>query len=284
MADSTFLREQVPPALATSPHLRTPQLAVSDIYPYHRAHAPCSTLHSSVLEMCAWGLVHLNRGTLHGRQLLAPSTYDLLWQPRARDLRDAEHPEEMGLGWFLGQQRGLRTVSHGGADVGYNTYFTMLPEEGVAVVVLTNVFPAPADTLAQAVLDIALGFEPQLPRPPLLVPLGRVLAEQGPAAAIAHYRRSREQMEASYDMAPNYWATSVEMLLETKHYAAALPLLELSKELYPERMWPWRMMGQAYLRMGDRKWALENLQEAQRRIPDSKEVARLLAEARSLAC
>ena len=39
-------------------------------------------------------------------------------------------------------------------------------------------------------------------------PLGRVLAEQGPAAAIAHYRQFREQLEESFDPAPNYWATS----------------------------------------------------------------------------
>jgi CubicO group peptidase (beta-lactamase class C family) len=283
MTDSTFLRERVSPALATGPHLRTPLLAVSDIYPYHRAHAPSSTLHSSALEMCAWGLVHLNRGTLHGRQLLSPATYDLLWRPRAQVLwEDGPSGEEIGLGWFLWEHRGLRAVSHGGGDVGYNTYFAMVPEKAVAVVVLANVVPAPVGMLAKAALDIALGFEPQLPKPPLLVPLGRVLTERSVAAAVAHYRESREQLGESYDLGPDYWGVSAEMLLETRQYAALLPLLELGQELYPEKVWPWRMMGQVYLKRGDRERALANLREAERRKPDSKEVAELLAEASRL--
>jgi CubicO group peptidase (beta-lactamase class C family) len=282
MTASTFLREQVSPALATSPHLRTPLLAVSDIYPYHRAHAPSSTLHSSALEMCAWGLVHLNHGTLHGRPLLAPTTYNLLWQPRISDPREGGPPEEIGLGWFLGEHRGLRTVAHGGGDVGYNTYFIMVPEKALAVVVLVNVLPAPVGTLARAVLDIALGYEPELPKPPLLVPLGRVLAEQGPAAAIAYYRESRERLEESYDITPAYWGASAYTLIETQQYAAALPLLALSQELYPDKAWPWRMRGEVYLRRGDRERALENLQEAQRLHPDGKDIAELLAAASQL--
>jgi CubicO group peptidase (beta-lactamase class C family) len=280
MNDSTFLKKQVSPALATSPHLRTPLLAVSDIYPYHRAHAPSSTLHSSAQEMCAWALVHLNRGTLHGRQLLAPATYDLLWQPHAPIFwGDEPSGEEIGLGWFLGKHRELRTVSHGGGDVGYNTYFVMVPEKAVAVVILVNVLPAPVRTLAKLALDIVLGLEPELSKPPLLIPLGRVLAEQGLAAAVAHYHKSQEQLEESYDLAPDYWGSSAYMLIETKRYTAALPLLELSLELYPEKVWPRRLLGQVYLKLGDRERALENLREAQRLGPDNKEVAELLEEA-----
>ncbi len=283
MADSTFLRVQVSPTLATSPHLRTPLLAVSDIYPYHRAHAPSSTLHSSALEMCAWGLAHLQRGTLNGRQILAPATYDLLWRPRAQVIwDDGPSGEEIGLGWFLWEHRGLRAVSHGGGDVGYNTFFAMLPERGLAVVVLANVLPAPVFTLTKPILDAALGLELQLPKPPLLVPLGRVLAEEGLTAAIAQYRGSREQLVESYDLAPNYWSASAEMLIEVRRYTAALPLLELSKELFPGEEWPWRLTGQACLKSGDRERALENLREAQRRGPENKEVATLLEAAARL--
>lgn len=280
MTSSTFLKEEVSPALATSPHLRTPRLAVSDIYPYHRAHAPSSTLHSSAEEMCTWGLAHLNRGTIHGRQILAPATYDLLWRPHAPILRDDEPSgEEIGLGWFLREHRELRTVSHGGGDVGYNTYLTMVPEKGVAVVVLVNVLPAPVQTLARAALDIALGFEPEQPKSPLLIPLGRILAEQGLDAAVAHYQASREQLETSYDLAPGYWGMSAFMLIETKHYDAALPLLELSQTLYPEKSWPRRLMGEVYLKLGEREQALEVLREAQRLNPEDKEAAELLEEA-----
>jgi len=281
MTDSTFLREQVSPALATSPHLRTPQLVVSDIYPYHRAHAPSSTLHSSALEMCVWGLTHLNRGTLHGRHILVPATYDLLWQPRAPVAwGDEPSSEEIGLGWFLWSHRGLRAVSHGGGDVGFNTFFVMVPEKAAAVVVLTNVLPGFAGAFAKTVLDVVLGFEPQMPKPPLLVPLGRILAERGLATAIAHYRESRESLGESYSLDSDCFTTTAEMLIEVRRFAAAVDLLQLGREVYPEASWPYRMLGQAYMKSGDRERALENLQEALRRKPESSETAALLETAR----
>jgi CubicO group peptidase (beta-lactamase class C family) len=280
MRESTFLKERVAPDLATSPHLRTPQLAVSDIYPYHRAHAPSSTLHSSALEMCAWGQVHLNRGTLHGRQILAPATYDLLWQPRAQVAwGDEPSTDEIGLGWFLWQHRGLRAVSHGGGDVGFNTFFVMLPEKAVAVVVQTNVIPGPVEATARAALDVVLGVEPQMPKPPLLVPLGRVLAEKGLAAALAHYHEARESLCESHDPEPGYLLTTAAMLIEVRRFSAAIDLLRLGQEVYPEEWRIYRLLGEASMKSGDRERAIENLQEALRRKPESTKTAELLEEA-----
>jgi CubicO group peptidase (beta-lactamase class C family) len=54
MSTSTFFKHEVPPELAMTPHVSVPQIMLSPVYPYHRAHAPSSTLHSSALEMCHW--------------------------------------------------------------------------------------------------------------------------------------------------------------------------------------------------------------------------------------
>ena len=47
MPSSTFLMEEVARDLLAVPHLRTPAMGVSPIYPYHRADAPSSFLHSN---------------------------------------------------------------------------------------------------------------------------------------------------------------------------------------------------------------------------------------------
>ena len=44
------------------PHLRTPEMIVNPVYPYHRADAPASFLHSTVVEMCHWAITCLNWG------------------------------------------------------------------------------------------------------------------------------------------------------------------------------------------------------------------------------
>ena len=77
---------------------------------------------------------------------------------------------------------------------------------------------------SKGVFDIALGLDPELPKPPLMVPLGRILAEEGSAAAVAHYRKHQEQYDASFDVGPNYWYNAAWMVIEAKQAAVALPM------------------------------------------------------------
>jgi hypothetical protein len=52
-------------------------------------------------------------------------------------------------------------VNHGGRDIGYTTNFVMVPDAGVAVIVLSNYFGM--DTIVsdvtQSALELALGSE-----------------------------------------------------------------------------------------------------------------------------
>jgi CubicO group peptidase (beta-lactamase class C family) len=162
MFDSTFLKKKVSPELATSPHIKEKsKIVVSKIYPYNRAHAPSSTLHSNVLEMCNWAMVNMNRGTFKGKQILKTSSYDILWEPVELGNETGRGP--VGLSWRIGKYRGVKTISHGGRDVGYTSFFVMLPEKSIAVVVLSNSFFAPVVEIKDAVLDIMLGYDLELP-------------------------------------------------------------------------------------------------------------------------
>ena len=58
MRNSTFLRSEVPAHLASSPHVGLPLTVPGDAYPYSRRHAPSSTLHSNLDEMCRWMVAH----------------------------------------------------------------------------------------------------------------------------------------------------------------------------------------------------------------------------------
>jgi CubicO group peptidase (beta-lactamase class C family) len=59
MRNSTFLRGEVPAHLAASPHVGMPLTVPKGAYPYTRRHAPSSTLHSNLVEMCRWMQAHL---------------------------------------------------------------------------------------------------------------------------------------------------------------------------------------------------------------------------------
>lgn len=65
-------------------------------------------------------------------------------------------PLTYGRGLFLGTYRGLRSVTHSGAWVGYRAAFDRFPTVHTSVVVLCNSDAAPAGALAQRVEDIVL--------------------------------------------------------------------------------------------------------------------------------
>jgi len=255
MKDSTFFKPDVPPALATSPHIRTPGLAVSDVFPYSRASAPSGALQSNVLDMCLMALANLNRGTLDGdrnslRRILSPESHRLLWRPYAQTGHDDARQTGIGLGWFMGQYRGTPVVMHDGGDVGYEAELTLLPEQSAAVVVMANVFPAATDGITQAVLDVVLGFGAQAPRPPLLVPLMATWHEAGLDAAISQaLRRSLPRVEPrgsgqarqldreAYDARETFLRDAVFILQEAYRPAEAIEVLKLGQHVYPDAAW-----------------------------------------------
>ena len=77
-----------------------------------------------------------------------------LWAPAVeRGVREGR-PDYVGLSWLLSDYAGYQMVSHGGRDIGYQTNLVMIPDAGVAVIVLTNYFGL--DDIVNQVTDLAL--------------------------------------------------------------------------------------------------------------------------------
>lgn len=160
MHDSTFLRAEVAPDLAVTPHLGMPQQVMPGAYPYHRGHAPSSTLHSSVQEMCRWAIANLNRGRFQDRQILQPASHNLLWQPTVQT-GDEGWEEAVGLSWFFGHHRAHPIIHHGGNDPGFEAHIVFVPAVDVAAVVLTNANAAANGIVTDVAVDLLLGLELQ---------------------------------------------------------------------------------------------------------------------------
>jgi CubicO group peptidase (beta-lactamase class C family) len=113
--------------------------------------------------MSRWAIANMNNGESAGRRILDASSYGLLCAPALERVRvaDGNRPVHIGLSWFLSEVEGYRIVTHGGTDTGYRTNFVMYPDEGVAVVVLSN-YSGPDDTVAEVTRlarEIVLGSE-----------------------------------------------------------------------------------------------------------------------------
>jgi len=163
MNDSSILIRDVDPALLANGHVQEEggKIRVSEHYAYNRRHGPSSCLYSNVVDMSRWAIANMNRGELEGRRILDASSYELLWAPeKGVGVRDGRM-DHVGLSWFLSDYAGYQTVSHGGRDTGYQTNFVIVPDAGVAVIVLTN-YSGSDDTVSEVTrlaLELALGPE-----------------------------------------------------------------------------------------------------------------------------
>ncbi len=248
MKESTFLKPEHLPDNWASGHLRTTRTFAWEGYPYNRMHGPSSTLHSNAIEMCNWAIINMNRGTLAGKKILDPASYDLLWKPWFK-IGGEDSEDAVGLSWFLGSHRGEKTISHGGGDTGFNSYLILVPERSSAVVVMCNYIPAPVRYLGEAALDMLLGFEPEGFKPPVSVPVLRVLSEKGRDEAVAVWNSLNQEHAEDYNFGQQQFYNMGAMSIMLDRVEDGEAVIRLLLEILPEEaMKPAREFIEDYLK------------------------------------
>jgi len=105
--------------------------------------SPAGSISSSVKDMSRWLLVQLGKGKLDDKQIIPSATIEETWTPhsilgRGGAMFNTGHFFLYGLGWFLEEYNGKEIVSHTGGVNGFVTSVTLIPEEKLGIVVLTN--------------------------------------------------------------------------------------------------------------------------------------------------
>ncbi len=121
-----------------------------------------ASINTSVAEITNWMRVHLGTpGEVEGMRLFSEEVAREMHraQNRIPDAGITGNLASYGLGWRLSHHEGRRTSQHGGATDGMNTNMTLMPEEELGVIVVTNVFNSFTGAIANRVLDRYLGIE-----------------------------------------------------------------------------------------------------------------------------
>lgn len=300
MRNSTFLRGEVPGHLAASPHVGMPLTVPQGSYPYTRRHAPSSTLHSNLVEMCRWIGAHLEpaEATAGGsgqsarldRRLL-----DLMWRPAVR----VAHPpweEELALGWCVGHYGGHRALSHSGADPGFGSKLVLVPERRIGVVVLANSNTVPTSAIAKAALDVALADDPlsvlsgvtpqelgegvaamRALLPPVVGPVAQALTTSGPDAAVATFHRLAGAEQAAFDLDDEGFSDAVWGAIELHRTSLAWPLLGVWTAVRPDSSAAWTMTGWAHQVDGQLDLARSQLRRALDLDPENHDAALIMS-------
>ena len=105
--------------------------------------APCGSIGSSINDLSHWVIAQLDSGKFNGEYVIPFSVIQKTRQPltierRSRHPFNKSHFSLYGMGWALQDYEGREIVSHTGGVNGFVTSVTLVPEEKLGIVVLTN--------------------------------------------------------------------------------------------------------------------------------------------------
>jgi CubicO group peptidase (beta-lactamase class C family) len=271
MKESSFLIKEISEELRTSPHIWDYKPVVSDVYPYNRRHAPSSTLNSNVVEMMNWAQTNLNMGILDGIRILEEESYKILWDGTVK-----LNNEEVGLSWFIGNYHEMRTISHGGGDLGYRSYITLVPEKELGIILASNYSLTPIGSIHNGVLAILFGYEYELPRLSVSMEITKVYDEEGIEAVKAFYYKLKNETEEKYTF--NHWELNRlgYYYIGKEEIQKAIEILEFNVELYPEEANTYDSLGEAYMTAGDIDKAILNYKRSLELDPENTNAIEML--------
>lgn len=139
-----------------------------------------SSLFTTVEDLAEWER-NLRTGEVGGREVVEGMLH------RIR-IGDERHGYAHGL--VVDEHRGLRTVSHGGADAGYRSHFLRYPDQDLAVAVLCNDPEAGPGDRAEEVAELYLAGEFPEPQEEEAEAPGTGLPEDAPLASLAGWYAS----------------------------------------------------------------------------------------------
>lgn len=106
-------------------------------------------IYSTVRDMARWFQA------LSEEKLLSDESYKAMYTPCKDDY---------ACGWIVRNRGDRRMLSHGGGIHGFQSTIVRFPDEGIGVVVLSNVIPSEVGRIANDLAGIALGDEVAIPK------------------------------------------------------------------------------------------------------------------------
>jgi CubicO group peptidase (beta-lactamase class C family) len=116
-------------------------LSIARPWRHSRSDNPGGGIASSVADLLRWARFHLGDGRAEsGAGVLPTHVLQQMKEPTAT-LRASTLGDAIGIGWFLRDVDGVRTIGHGGSANGQFAELLIVPERNFAVVSMSNAGP-----------------------------------------------------------------------------------------------------------------------------------------------
>ncbi|MEO7366955.1 MAG: serine hydrolase [Gemmatimonadaceae bacterium] len=206
-------------AFELTPALK-PRLAVGYMWTYdgrtfpapgfQLGESPAGSLYTTVTDLGRFMSAMFSRGQGVSGRVLLPKTLESMWIPQ---FAPAGTRTGYGIGFRVDTLDGYRTVEHGGAIYGFATQASMLPDEGLGVVVVTTLDATNAVTsrVAAAALRAMLAVRQHRPIQPWVETM---LVKEADAERLAgHYASDSSAFVLTYLKAPSDTPTKAAQLV-----------------------------------------------------------------------
>jgi len=145
--------------------------APAPVYAFARSNAPAgSMLAMRPRDLLAFAQLHLNDGVApDGTQVLSPASVKAMQQRQVELPKLALMGDAWGLGWELMDVDAGTLIGHDGSTIGQGAFLRIVPEQGVAVALVTNGGDTIAlyrDLFSHLLGELAGVRLPELPVPP----------------------------------------------------------------------------------------------------------------------
>ncbi len=103
---------------------------------------------STSTDMILWDKVLREKNTI-----LKKANWELLWQPFIKTSDKPESKAYYGFGWVIDERNGHKVIEHGGANVGFRSYYTRFIDDDLSIIIMTNTDEANPGTIVRALSE-----------------------------------------------------------------------------------------------------------------------------------
>jgi CubicO group peptidase (beta-lactamase class C family) len=125
---------------------------------------PGGSIYSNANELARFAIAMLDGGKIDGKQALSPFVVENLQKPQF--YLPGEEKAFYGYGLLGYEQRGVKTVSHGGVSRGYGSMILFAPEQKFAVITLSNSNGQTLPKTRQKAMELFLPLKPETSEQP----------------------------------------------------------------------------------------------------------------------
>lgn len=220
-------------------------------YPYSENYFPSSGLQTSLLDMCNWGILHVNKGSLKGREVIKEEYFSLLTQPYF----NTPWGDEIGLSWFLQSYLDRPIYMHQGNDTGFESIMYVFPKDSISIVIMANRDFARTGRIVNAVSEILFEQEPKEFKVSAKYIFTDTYNQYGIEAAAELWNQLKKDSTDLYLVDDEDLLTTGAVLENAKNGKAAKEILEFYIRLEGQSTYAWRLLGNAHLILGDKEAA-----------------------------